>query len=115
MSREGSTDCNVIGGAAGGASVKLQKTQPSLGVGYELGRAVEMNKRVICFFRPSARSSMYRPTQRVKSRAFWRNIYQQLMMSIFQRIITDKYNSYMLLLCFQKASRTVGGLSLSKM
>jgi len=37
------------------------------------------------------------------------------MMSIFQRIITDKYNSYMLLLCFQKASRTVGGLSLSKM
>jgi len=26
MSREGSTDCNVIGWAAGGASVKLQKT-----------------------------------------------------------------------------------------
>ncbi|KAM6956104.1 5-hydroxymethyl-dUMP N-hydrolase [Aplochiton taeniatus] len=29
-------------------------TQPSLGVGYELGRAIVMNKRILCLFRPSS-------------------------------------------------------------
>jgi len=28
-------------------------TTPSLGVGYEIGRAVEWGKRVICLYRPS--------------------------------------------------------------
>ncbi len=29
-------------------------TQPSLGVGYEIGRAVAMGKPILCLFRPSA-------------------------------------------------------------
>ncbi|XP_067093015.1 5-hydroxymethyl-dUMP N-hydrolase [Osmerus mordax] len=29
-------------------------TQPSLGVGYELGRAVAMHKRILCLFRPES-------------------------------------------------------------
>ncbi|TRY95398.1 hypothetical protein DNTS_010965 [Danionella cerebrum] len=29
-------------------------TQPSLGVGYELGRAVALNKKVLCLFRPES-------------------------------------------------------------
>eukprot|EP00118_Oscarella_pearsei_P027367 m.311032 g.311032 ORF g.311032 m.311032 type:complete len:148 (+) comp58338_c0_seq1:37-480(+) len=29
-------------------------TQPSLGVGYEIGRAVAMNKPTLCLFRPSS-------------------------------------------------------------
>ena len=28
-------------------------TQPSLGVGYEIGRAVAMGKKVLCLYRPS--------------------------------------------------------------
>ena len=27
-------------------------TQPSLGVGYEIGRAVDMGKRILCLYRP---------------------------------------------------------------
>ncbi|KAK7148129.1 hypothetical protein R3I93_012448 [Phoxinus phoxinus] len=34
--------------------IVAEVTQPSLGVGYELGRAVEMKKRVLCLFRPSS-------------------------------------------------------------
>ena len=35
-------------------------TQPSLGVGYEIGRAVAMKKRILCLFRPeSGRSEKY--------------------------------------------------------
>jgi nucleoside 2-deoxyribosyltransferase len=30
-------------------------TTPSLGVGYEIGRAVEWGKRVVCLYRPSPR------------------------------------------------------------
>ncbi|XP_065833444.1 5-hydroxymethyl-dUMP N-hydrolase-like [Oscarella lobularis] len=33
-------------------------TQPSLGVGYEIGRAVAMNKPVLCLFRPSSGKSL---------------------------------------------------------
>ena len=33
-------------------------TQPSLGVGYELGRAVAMKKRILCLFRPETGRSM---------------------------------------------------------
>ncbi|TWW78511.1 2'-deoxynucleoside 5'-phosphate N-hydrolase 1 [Takifugu flavidus] len=35
--------------------VVAEVTQPSLGVGYELGRAVDMKKKVFCLFRPSGR------------------------------------------------------------
>ncbi|XP_072266146.1 5-hydroxymethyl-dUMP N-hydrolase [Pyxicephalus adspersus] len=34
--------------------VVAEVTQPSLGVGYELGRAVTMNKKILCLFRPSS-------------------------------------------------------------
>lgn len=34
--------------------VVAEVTQPSLGVGYELGRAVDMKKKVLCLFRPSS-------------------------------------------------------------
>ncbi|XP_073484749.1 5-hydroxymethyl-dUMP N-hydrolase-like [Aquarana catesbeiana] len=33
--------------------VVAEVTQPSLGVGYELGRALAMNKKILCLFRPS--------------------------------------------------------------
>ncbi|KAM4834585.1 5-hydroxymethyl-dUMP N-hydrolase [Thomomys bottae] len=32
--------------------VVAEVTQPSLGVGYELGRAVALNKEILCLFRP---------------------------------------------------------------
>ena len=35
-------------------------TQPSLGVGYEIGRAVDMKKKTLCLFRPqSGRRKFY--------------------------------------------------------
>ncbi|XP_059143592.1 LOW QUALITY PROTEIN: 2'-deoxynucleoside 5'-phosphate N-hydrolase 1-like [Physella acuta] len=34
--------------------VIAETTQPSLGVGYELGRAVAMNKPILCLFRPKS-------------------------------------------------------------
>jgi nucleoside 2-deoxyribosyltransferase len=34
--------------------IVAEVTAPSLGVGYELGRAVEWGKRIICLYRPSA-------------------------------------------------------------
>ncbi|XP_076023723.1 5-hydroxymethyl-dUMP N-hydrolase [Genypterus blacodes] len=34
--------------------VVAETTQPSLGVGYELGRAVDMKKKILCLFRPSS-------------------------------------------------------------
>lgn len=37
--------------------VVAEVTQTSLGVGYEIGRAVEMNKRILCLFRPGAGKS----------------------------------------------------------
>ncbi|KAM8947113.1 5-hydroxymethyl-dUMP N-hydrolase isoform 1-T1 [Pelodytes ibericus] len=33
--------------------VVAEVSQPSLGVGYELGRALDMNKKLLCLFRPS--------------------------------------------------------------
>lgn len=36
------------------AVVVAEVTQPSLGVGYELGRAVDMKKKILCLFRPSS-------------------------------------------------------------
>ncbi|XP_045202018.2 2'-deoxynucleoside 5'-phosphate N-hydrolase 1-like [Mercenaria mercenaria] len=38
------TSCDVV---------VAEVTQPSLGVGYEIGRAVAMNKKILCLFRPS--------------------------------------------------------------
>ncbi|XP_008319942.1 5-hydroxymethyl-dUMP N-hydrolase [Cynoglossus semilaevis] len=34
--------------------VVAEVTQPSLGVGYELGRVVDMKKKALCLFRPSS-------------------------------------------------------------
>ncbi|KAM9315643.1 5-hydroxymethyl-dUMP N-hydrolase [Gastrophryne carolinensis] len=34
--------------------VVAEVTQPSLGVGYELGRAVAMDKKILCLFRPAS-------------------------------------------------------------
>ncbi|XP_068183990.1 5-hydroxymethyl-dUMP N-hydrolase [Antennarius striatus] len=34
--------------------IVAEVTQPSLGVGYEIGRAVTMKKRILCLFRPSS-------------------------------------------------------------
>ncbi|XP_038586226.1 2'-deoxynucleoside 5'-phosphate N-hydrolase 1-like [Micropterus salmoides] len=34
--------------------VVAEVTQPSLGVGYELGRAVSMKKKILCLFRPAS-------------------------------------------------------------
>ena len=34
------------------AVLVAEVTQPSLGVGYEIGRAVDMDKRILCLYRP---------------------------------------------------------------
>uniref|UniRef100_A0A3Q1GPM7 2'-deoxynucleoside 5'-phosphate N-hydrolase 1 n=1 Tax=Acanthochromis polyacanthus TaxID=80966 RepID=A0A3Q1GPM7_9TELE len=34
--------------------IVAEVTQPSLGVGYELGRGVAMKKKILCLFRPSS-------------------------------------------------------------
>eukprot|EP00123_Amoebidium_parasiticum_P022918 comp97836_c0_seq1/m.48683 comp97836_c0_seq1/g.48683 ORF comp97836_c0_seq1/g.48683 comp97836_c0_seq1/m.48683 type:complete len:154 (-) comp97836_c0_seq1:364-825(-) len=39
-------------------AVVAEVTVPSLGVGYELGRAIEMNIPVLCLFRPSSGRSL---------------------------------------------------------
>lgn len=39
------TECDVL---------VAEVTQPSLGVGYEIGRAVAMNKKILCLFRPTS-------------------------------------------------------------
>lgn len=42
--------------------VVAEVTQPSLGVGYELGRAVALNKPILCLFRPqSGRGEHFKP------------------------------------------------------
>ncbi|KAK3092377.1 hypothetical protein FSP39_002129 [Pinctada imbricata] len=33
-------------------------TQPSLGVGYEIGRAVDLNKKILCLFRPEGKRKL---------------------------------------------------------
>ncbi|KAL0964332.1 hypothetical protein UPYG_G00322360 [Umbra pygmaea] len=38
--------------------VIAEVTQPSLGVGYELGRARDMHKKILCLFRPSSGKSL---------------------------------------------------------
>jgi len=35
-------------------AVVAEVTQPSLGVGYEIGRAIEKNKKILCLFRPDS-------------------------------------------------------------
>ena len=39
--------------------IVAEVTQPSLGVGYEIGRAVELNKPIITLFRPSSGRSKF--------------------------------------------------------
>jgi 8-oxo-dGTP pyrophosphatase MutT (NUDIX family) len=53
--------------------VVAEVTQPSLGVGYEIGRAVENGKRVLCLYRPQEGklpSRMLMGSDRVKVRAY---------------------------------------------
>uniref|UniRef100_UPI0037E9A88A 5-hydroxymethyl-dUMP N-hydrolase n=1 Tax=Semicossyphus pulcher TaxID=241346 RepID=UPI0037E9A88A len=38
--------------------IVAEVTQPSLGVGYELGRAIDMKKKIFCLFRPSSGRSL---------------------------------------------------------
>ncbi|XP_008304166.1 5-hydroxymethyl-dUMP N-hydrolase [Stegastes partitus] len=38
--------------------IVAEVTQPSLGVGYELGRGVDMKKKIFCLFRPSSGRSL---------------------------------------------------------
>ncbi|XP_031820675.1 2'-deoxynucleoside 5'-phosphate N-hydrolase 1 isoform X2 [Sarcophilus harrisii] len=45
---------HVAAAELGARVVVAEVTQPSLGVGYELGRAVAMNKRILCLFRPQS-------------------------------------------------------------
>lgn len=40
-------------------AVVAEVTQPSLGVGYEIGRAVAMGKKILCLYRPQEGKSMY--------------------------------------------------------
>lgn len=35
-------------------AVVAEVTQPSLGVGYEIGRAIDNNKKILCLFRPDS-------------------------------------------------------------
>jgi len=47
-------------------------SNPSLGVGYELGRAVEMGKKILCLFRPDERrlSAMIRGSDKIIVREY---------------------------------------------
>ncbi|XP_076033617.1 5-hydroxymethyl-dUMP N-hydrolase-like isoform X1 [Oratosquilla oratoria] len=38
--------------------IVAEVTQPSLGVGYELGRGVEMKKKILCMYRPQPDKSV---------------------------------------------------------
>ena len=42
----------------GYAVIVAEVTQPSLGVGYEIGRAVDLNKTILCLFRPETGKRM---------------------------------------------------------
>ncbi|XP_076047503.1 uncharacterized protein LOC143029051 [Oratosquilla oratoria] len=42
--------------------IVAEVTQPSLGVGYELGRGVEMKKKILCMYRPQPDKSMMQTT-----------------------------------------------------
>jgi hypothetical protein len=53
--------------------VVAEVTTPSLGVGYELGKATEWSKRILCLFRPSdsrALSAMIAGSNRIKVREY---------------------------------------------
>ncbi|XP_060781537.1 2'-deoxynucleoside 5'-phosphate N-hydrolase 1 isoform X2 [Neoarius graeffei] len=41
--------------------VVAEVTQPSCGVGYEIGQAVAMKKRILCLFRPSSGKGLEMP------------------------------------------------------
>ena len=41
--------------------IVAEVTQPSLGVGYELGRAVAMGKRILCLYRPQENKRKFTP------------------------------------------------------
>ena len=47
------------------ADLVAEVTQPSLGVGYELGRAVAMGKKILCLYRPQSDRSMYYNKNRI--------------------------------------------------
>ena len=41
------------------SAIVAEVTQPSLGVGYEIGRAVAMGKRILCLYRPQQDKRKY--------------------------------------------------------
>lgn len=54
-------------------AVVAEVTAPSLGVGYEIGRAVEHNKKVLCLFRPQSGrklSAMIAGSARIANREY---------------------------------------------
>ncbi|VDI18220.1 Hypothetical predicted protein, partial [Mytilus galloprovincialis] len=44
-----------VGNSSVEKDVEADVTQPSLGVGYEIGRAVDLKKTILCLFRPHLR------------------------------------------------------------
>ncbi|XP_043916217.1 2'-deoxynucleoside 5'-phosphate N-hydrolase 1 [Protopterus annectens] len=72
--------------------VIAEVTQPSLGVGYEIGRAVAMNKKVLCLFRPSSGrvlSAMIRGANdgcRFLVRDYTEDTMQEVLQEYFEKI-----------------------------
>ena len=60
-------------------------TTPSLGVGYEIGRAVEWGKRIVCLYRPSARATAVRHDRRLRRRRRARVLRRRAIASIAGR------------------------------
>ena len=52
------------------ADLVAEVTQPSLGVGYELGRAVAMGKKILCLYRLQPDRSMYYNKNRIVAFTF---------------------------------------------
>ena len=52
------------------AVLVAEVTQPSLGVGYEIGRAVDMKKKVLCLFRPQSGRRKFCPRKLCYSLVF---------------------------------------------
>ena len=65
--------------------VVAEVTQPSLGVGYELGRAKAMNKKILCLFRPKSGRSKF----------FWQlHLWKHCLHYIRIQIISDRNQLY---------------------
>ncbi|XP_070576751.1 5-hydroxymethyl-dUMP N-hydrolase-like [Ptychodera flava] len=51
--------------------VVAEVTQPSLGVGYEIGRAVAWNKKILCLFRPSSGKNLSAMIRGIHNDSSW--------------------------------------------